>query len=271
MSSHGRRPPRATALSQHHLRDSSVAARIVAATGLAPPDVVFELGAGDGTLTEILARRCRRVVAIEVDRASWAQLKGRFSGNTHITPVLGDMLLHEFPRRGAYKLIANVPYAATSRLLRRLLSLANPPAEAYLILATDAAQRWLGLGHDSLASIQTKARFNASVILALRRGDFAPRPNVDSVVARLVPGPSRPPSQADAFDAFVRAGYGSGRRTIGDNLGRLMSRDQFLKLAAARGFDREARPHELTIEDWTALYLMARRPRGDPRAGRSRQ
>jgi 23S rRNA (adenine-N6)-dimethyltransferase len=271
VSSPNRRSPRATALSQHRLRDSSVAERIVASTGLAPPDVVFELGAGDGTLTDALARRCRRVVAIEIDRASWARLKGRFRGNPVVTPVLGDMLLHEFPRQGAYKLIANVPYSATSRLFRMLLTLANPPAEAYLILASDAAQRWLGLGHDSLASIQLKARFEVSVALALRRGDFTPRPDVDAVVARLMPRPGRRRlSDATAFDGFVRAGFGSGRRTICDNLGRLMSREQFLNVAAPRGFDRETRPHELTIEDWAALYLETQRPRGTPRAHRAR-
>lgn len=262
MSSQDRRSPQATALSQHRLRDSSVAQRIVASTGLAPPDLVFELGAGDGTLTHALARRCRRVIAIEIDRASWAQLKGRFQQNPGVTPVLGDMLLHEFPRQGTYKMFANVPYSATSRLLRKLLALSNPPNEAYLILSSDAAQRWIGLGHDSLASIQLKARFDVSVVLALRRADFRPRPAVDAVVVRLEKRPRRRGLSATAFDAFVRAGFGSGRRTVSENLGRLMSRERFASVAASRGFGCETRAHELTIEDWIALYIGLRSARG---------
>jgi 23S rRNA (adenine-N6)-dimethyltransferase len=235
---------------------------------LAPPDLVFELGAGDGILTAVLARRCRRVVAIEIDRPAWAQLKRRVQGNSAVTPVLGDMLAYEFPHRARYKIIANLPYAATSQLLRKLLHLANQPAETYLILALDAAQRWLGLGHDSVASIQLKARFEVEVVLSLHRREFAPRPNVDAVVARLVPGRDRPWRTNGAFDGFVRVGFGAGRRTAVENLARLMSGDRFQGVAAARGFDVGARPHELAIDDWTALYFASR---GEKAAGGARR
>src|SRR5688572_27917473 len=76
------------ALSQHSLRDCRVASRIVAHSGLAPPDVVFEAGAGDGMLTAERAGTARRVIAVERDRRAWAELKRRFESDRRVTPVL---------------------------------------------------------------------------------------------------------------------------------------------------------------------------------------
>lgn len=68
----------AKALSHHRLSGAAVATRIVNSTGLAPPDLVFELGAGEGVLTAALLGRCRKIVAVEVDRSLWVELRRRF-------------------------------------------------------------------------------------------------------------------------------------------------------------------------------------------------
>lgn len=185
MPGHHRRSPTSSALSQHFLRDESVAQRIVASTGLAPPAFVFDLGAGDGALAAAMAQRGCRVVAVELDRAMWLKLKHRFRDTPRVEVILADLLHVELPASARYSVISNVPFALTARLMRRLKELANPPVSAWLVLQEEAARKWAGLGHETVMSLLLQVRFEVEVVLALRRTDFVPRPAVDSVVLQL--------------------------------------------------------------------------------------
>lgn len=236
------RGPSAKSFGYHRIRDQHIAERIIASTGLAPPDLVFEFGAGDGQLTAALARRCRRVVAIEVDRTLWSGLKTRFAGTSNVEPVLADFLAYALPPRGDFKLVSNVPFGLTAELLRRLTALPHPPKEAFLVLQLEAAQRWAGIGHETLASVLLKTRFRAKPILALHRSAFAPRPSVDCVLLKLerLPRPLVAPTDSRRFEAFVRRGFNNYRTVRLNGLA-----------------NRASRPTELTVEDWLQLFRKA--------------
>lgn len=233
-----RRRPSSVTLSQHLLRDQSVAERIIASTGLAPPALVFDLGAGDGALTARLAARACRVVAVEVDRELWTRLRACFRGEPRVEPVLADFLRVDLPRRAPYSVVSNVPFALTARLMRRLQELPNPPGNAWLVLQDEAARKWAGLGHETLASVLLKVRFEVEVALSLRRSDFVPRPAVDSVLVRLRrrPAPVFQGPQARAFEAFVRRAFGGPHGV-------------------------EAR--QLSFEQWVGRFRERSRPRAD--------
>jgi 23S rRNA (adenine-N6)-dimethyltransferase len=184
MPGRSHRPPSSVTLSQHFLRPA-VAERIIASTGLAPPSLVFDLGAGDGALTAALAARGCRVVAIELDRGLWSRLKGRFRDERCVEPVLADLLKVQLPSRGRYSVVSNVPFALTARLMRHLQETPNPPSDAWLVLQEEAARKWAGVGHETQASLLLKLRFEVRIAMGLRRTGFAPRPAVDSVVVHL--------------------------------------------------------------------------------------
>jgi 23S rRNA (adenine-N6)-dimethyltransferase len=247
MSAHSPRVGAARALSQHSLR-AAAAERIIASTGLAPPMRVFELGAGDGALTAALVRRCLRVTAVEIERAAWSRLRERFRGEPLVSAVLADLLAVELPRQGPYAVVSNVPFAVTAPLLRRLLATPNPPRLAALVVQREAAQKWAGLGYETLASVLLKNQFVVDVPVAIHRTDFDPRPNVDCVLLRLRRR-ARPCVEPRGFEALVRRGFGNGRGTVARNLG---GRAGAQRLAAA-GISRDALPHELSFEQWLAL------------------
>ena len=256
------RSSHAMALGQHRLRDSA-AVRIVASTGLAPPQLVFDLGAGDGQLTAALLSRYAKVVAVELDRAMWVQLKHRFRDEPRVNAVLGDLLAVELPARTPYKIIANVPYGVTARLMRRLLTLDHPPAEAFLVLQREAATKWAGVGHDTQASILLKNVYVVDVVLALQRSDFLPRPGSDSVLVSLNHRPRAVFAGRErvAFESFVRRGFGDGRTTLLRNLGKPTDRQQFLDVLKAAGLDAEARPHEAIFNVWADLFRLSQQRR----------
>jgi 23S rRNA (adenine-N6)-dimethyltransferase len=197
----------------HRIRDAATADRIIASTGLAPPDLVVEFGAGDGQLTAAIAARARKVLAVELDRERWRALKQRFEGQ-RVTAVLADFMAFQPPSHTPYKLVSNVPFGVTSRLLRRLASLHHPPRAAYLILQVEAAQRWAGTGHETAASVFLKARFEVTPLLALHRSSFAPRPNVDAMLVSLVlrHRPLVAPRDMAHFEEFIRRGFGGSAR-----------------------------------------------------------
>jgi len=250
------RSPYSKSLGQHRLREAA-ADRIVASTGLAPPSLVFDLGAGDGQLTAALLGRYEHIVAVELDRMTWSQLKQRFHDDPRVRPVLADMLAVELPRQSPYKVVSNVPYAMTAQLLRRLGSLPNPPQEAYLVLERDAAHKWAGIGFESQASIILKNRFQVDVVLALRRTDFVPHPATESVVVRL-----RKRGRAvfvgresAAFEGFVRRGFGGGLVKLQRELAGYPSKVVFDRALGAAG--PRSQPHELPFDAWAAMFRAA--------------
>ncbi len=210
MSGQLRRPASGSALSQHLLRDQSVAQRIIASTGLAPPALVFDLGAGDGALAAAVAARSCRVVAVDIERAMWLRLKHRFRDSPQVQPVLGDLLQIELPTKARYFVVSNVPFALTARLMRRLQELSNPPVSAWLVLQEEAARRWAGLGHETVVSILLKVKFEVAVVLAMQRTDFVPRPSVDSVLLQIRRRDRPVFAREDArrFEAMVRRSFG---------------------------------------------------------------
>jgi 23S rRNA (adenine-N6)-dimethyltransferase len=198
----------------HRIRDARIAERIVASTGLAPPDLVVEFGAGDGQLSAAVATRSRKLLCVELDRERWSQLKRRFAEDASVEPILADFMAFQLPGRSPYKLISNVPFGLTARLLRRLLEIPNAPAAAYLIIQAEAAQKWAGIGHETSASVVLKSRFEARTLLPIHRTAFEPRPDADAVLVelRLRARPLVHGRHLAQFERFVRQSFGMAPR-----------------------------------------------------------
>ncbi len=258
-----RRSPLATTLSQHRLRDAKVAERIVTSTGLSPPALVYEFGAGDGMLTAAVLERAGSVVAIERDRRLWRGLRERFADEPRVRAVLGDFREARLPRRGAYEVVANLPFAHTSEALRLLLDARNRPRSIHLIVSRDAAMRWGGFGEETLVSVLAKPWFEFRVALALRRRDFVPPPRTDCVLltARLRSQPLVTAPEAGGWEDFVRQGFARGRASVRRNLAGLLGYEQFKRAGRSLEIERDARPGVVSFEQWLGLWRTANRNR----------
>ena len=152
----------------HRLTDEW-AARVVAAAGVRPGELVFDIGAGEGALTTHLVRAGARVVAVELNQQRAGVLRERFPG---ITVVHADAASLRLPSR-PFRVVASPPYGISSSLLRTLLAPGTGLIAADLVLQRAVARKYAS---------GAPRRFSLTVGLTLPRRAFLPPPHVDSTV-----------------------------------------------------------------------------------------
>ncbi len=174
---------------QHFLIDASYLDRIVAAAELTSEDTVLEIGAGIGNLTERLARKAKKVIALELDPALVAVLNDRFDAVENIEIISGDALKLDFPEFD--KVVSNLPYSISSEITFKLLR--HEFKTGVLMYQYEFAKRMVSPPNCkdySRLTVDTYYFADASILMKVPKGAFQPAPEVDSAVIKLVPRPA---------------------------------------------------------------------------------
>jgi 23S rRNA (adenine-N6)-dimethyltransferase len=171
-------PPNPTGA--HALADHA-AARLVHDAAITAGDLVLDIGAGLGAITRPLARTGARVIAIERDPRIAGSLARRASTWPRVTVVTGDGLAVPLPHR-PFRVVANIPFAITTDLLRRLVD--SRMSAADLVVEMSAARRLAGEPmRPELARWHRRFEFTLVGVLPARL--FRPAPPVNAAVLRL--------------------------------------------------------------------------------------
>jgi 23S rRNA (adenine-N6)-dimethyltransferase len=199
------------------------------------------------------------VTAIELDRTLYVRLKDRFADTPNVRIQHGDFLAQPLPAE-AYSFFSNIPYARTAEIVRKLAFTTRPPDNAYLIMQTAAAKRFLGLpfGPESATSLMIKVRFTPSLIAWLDPREFAPSPSVNSVLLRLAyrTNPLVPPTQLRQFDQFANSVFRSPGRSAMGRLRNLLTVRQARSLINELGFPAAAPPSNIAFEHWLTVFKL---------------
>lgn len=179
-------------LGQVFLLDESIFERECRYANLCAKDIVLEIGAGDGRLTKFIAKRAKKVIAVEKDR-TLAELARYFlqEYEDKVEIVEGDFLEMELPRFN--KIVANIPYSISSKILERIFS-----CEWELAVMTfqlEFARRFLAKpGERNYSRITLLVNYHAipEILEVIPKSKFHPRPKVDSVIVRLRRKDSKP-------------------------------------------------------------------------------
>jgi len=245
-------------LGQHWLHDRDVLAHIADCAELTSSDTVLEIGPGLGTLTSELLRRSERVVAVEFDADLARKLPAQFPGK-NLEVVQSDILAFDLSNLTAgYKVVANVPYYITSKIVQLLMTATNRPSIAVLLVQKEVAQR-LAARPGDMSILAISAQLFAEVTLGeiVPAVLFTPPPKVDSqvVVFKTRSRPYLTDVPEKAFFKVVKAGFSSKRKKLRSSLSGGLNIDikQAEKYLALAGVDSNARAESLSLDDWVNL------------------
>lgn len=259
MSRYGR-PPGAVSIRHTHNFLTSVRTidRLLSLTDIGLQDRVWEIGAGKGHITRRLLDRCGHVTAVEVDPRLHALLAQKLGGRAGLRLLCCDFLTARLPEAQPYKVFANLPFAGTTAIVRKLLTAGNPPLDCWLIMEKGAAKRFLGLPGENVHSLAIKPFFQGRIAYHMRREDYHPMPAVDSVLVHFHrrQTPDIPVGQRAALVRFVQAVAPSLCGTRGGPL----TRRQIASTLHAAGLKDIPQSATLDYVQWLCLFRRWARP-----------
>ncbi len=240
---------------QNFLKDPALVAMLLDRSGMERDAVVYEIGPGTGIITEQLARRYQRVVAIEQDPRLATVLLRKFADQPNVTIHTGDFLRHRLPRQ-PYSVFANIPFNVTSAIVAKLTTGGAAPDLAYLAMQREAAQMFLGRPHATLRAALLYPWFELEIVHRFKRADFIPAPRVDVVMLRLRKRGPPLVSSADrqGFRDFATYSFTAWQPTLGETLTRIFTPRQLNALCGALGCDLEVSPSSIACEQWLSLF-----------------
>jgi 16S rRNA (adenine1518-N6/adenine1519-N6)-dimethyltransferase len=259
-------PPTLKKLGQHFLTDRRILGRIADALQLQGGEAVVEIGPGRGALTDILADRAGRLIAVEVDRALAAMLRERYARRGNVLIAEADVLevsLGELAA-GPFVLVGNVPYYITTPILFH--ALLRPRAErAVYLVQREVADRLTatpGSKEYGALTVNVRAVAKAEMLFGVPAGAFAPPPKVESAVVRITPlaVPLVTADEEEPLRKLVQGAFGMRRKQMRRVLRSLRALDaeQAEAVLESAGIDPMARPETLSAEQFVKLLRAGR-------------
>jgi len=257
-------------LGQNFLTNPIVLDKIVAAAELTPDDVVLEVGAGLGTMTERLARDAGHVVAVELDQRLMPVLRSVLADFDNVTLIQGDILALDpatlisaatiqYPASSTqYKVVANLPYYITSAVLRHLLEPSLKPRRMVVTVQREVAERIVAQpGQMSLLAVSVQFYGQPRLLFRIKPGSFYPSPGVESAVVRidLHATPPVPVEDTAAFFRVVRAGFAQRRKQLRNGLAAGLGQppEEVATKLREVGVDPRRRAQTLSLEEWAGV------------------
>src|SRR5271156_528516 len=278
------RPQLKPKLGQHFLASDSFALQIVDALGDVSQNTVLEIGPGRGALTSLLAKRARRLIAVELDRVLAAQLRLRFGTFPNVEVIEADILSIDLdsvfgPKPGLSRpgiefkpaparVIGNLPYYITSDILLRLFDYSKYFESLVILVQREVADRIVAKpGSRDYGLLSATAQLYARVenLFTIPPGAFAPPPKVHSTALRLTMAPRQKELGLDGdryveerFIDFLKLSFGQKRKTLWNNLKSAYPETRLRSALSQARVKPAARAETLSLKESAALFLALR-------------
>lgn len=255
-------------LGQNFLIDENILCKIVDGAEVSKEDGVIEIGPGIGTLTQFLAERAEKVVAVEIDRNLIPILGETLKDESNVEVIHQDVLkmdLHKLVEDKfsgqEVKVIANLPYYVTTPIIMKFLEEKVPVSTIVVMIQKEVADRMQASpGTKDYGSLSVAVQYycDPKIITKVPRSVFIPQPNVESTVIRLSvrKEPKVKVKDEDLMFDMVRAAFGKRRKTLlnaltSSNLG--FEKDDVKEILSKSNIDENRRGETLSIEEFAQL------------------
>ncbi len=250
--------PAKKALGQNFLHDQQVIQRIVASLSPRPGETVIEIGPGRGALTDLLLDSGCNLHVIEFDYALADYWQSRAEQCDNLTVHQGNVLkvdLNAIASGRPIKVIGNLPYNISSQILISLLSVEGI-VDSVVMLQLEMVERIVAEPNNKTygrLSVMLQQHFYCDKIFKVPSGAFTPAPKVDSAMLRLTPKkPQDVLQDTDRFAEIVKAAFAQRRKTLRNNLKKLITAEQM----QTAGINPTLRAENLSVEDFVRLSQL---------------
>lgn len=250
---------------QNFLIDSNLLKKIVQEARLAKNDLVLEVGPGFGFLTRELAKKAKKVLAIEIDKRLCQILQKELANFSNIEILEGDILKISFSQIAKwtegkdYKIVANLPYNITSNFLRKFLENEPRPKEMLLMVQKEVAERICAKASQGMSLLSLMVQFYAEpqILFFIPSSVFWPEPEVESALLKIEVLPKKLSREREKkFFWLARIGFSSRRKQLQNNLkaGLRWPREKIKELLQQANLNPLARAEDLSVADWLRLF-----------------
>ena len=249
---------------QNFITDTNLLEAICDDAELCGQDEVLEIGVGAGTLTKVLASKCKKVVGYEIDKSLFDVLSVSLKGCDNIEIVFKDFLKTTAEEvnsqfSGKFKVVANLPYYITTNIIFALVEGGFNVDSLTLMVQKEVADRLsskpstkdygtITAELDCVGNVETKR--------IVGRQMFTPMPNVDSAIVNIKLNKNKYDiKDVELVRKVIRAAFSMRRKTLANCLKTnfSFSSEQIDNIFASLGFDKNIRGETLTTQNFVDL------------------
>jgi 16S rRNA (adenine1518-N6/adenine1519-N6)-dimethyltransferase len=262
-------------LGQNFLADAGATEKIVDALGDVSESVVVEIGPGKGALTQAVARRAKRLIAVELDRMMSAELRFKYRLQPQVEIIEADVLKLDFRtvlnrtigplndlrplKPSPARVVGNLPYYITSDILLRLFEFHDQFDVIVIMVQREVADRIAAEpGSRDYGLLSATAQLYAKVekLFTLPPEAFAPPPKVHSTVLRLTIAPRFAELQIKPgeFIGFLKTAFAMKRKTLLNNLKKDYSEELVRSTLRETGVRSDVRAEALPLERSAEIF-----------------
>lgn len=242
-------------LGQNFLVDKNIQEKIIQSCDLKNTDIVLEIGAGNGELTKHLAKKAKKVIALEIDKKLSSSLKENFKGFSNIEIIHIDILKYKIKEK--LIVIGNLPYYISSPIIECLIKQRKFIKEIFITIQKELAERIVASPNTKeYSSFSCFAQFynECKILFHIKRNCFYPMPKVDSSFLRLTPRlyPKKVKDE-DLLFKIIRTSFQKRRKVLKNTLKEIIPEEKIQNALAKLNFLPTIRPENLSLDDFIEL------------------
>jgi len=245
--------------SQNYLHNEALVKELIGKSNIGNNDVVYEIGAGKGIITQQLALSCKKVISFEYDSQLSTHLKHRFESNPNIEIINSDFLQYVFKDYLYCKFFSNIPFNITAELMMKVLELKGVK-DIYFIMQYEAFLKYAGSPYyrDCFKSLQYKPFYIMEILHEFSPTDFSPVPKARIILAHIYPRINTDicKREKDNYLDFLSFMFLENGSSFKDKSKRIFSYEQVKRISKDYSISLDSSLLDLTIQQWNCIFQV---------------
>lgn len=246
-------------LGQNFLYDKNLLKAIAKDGDVSAVDTVLEIGAGAGTLTEVLAEESKKVISFEIDKSLIPILTQKQNEHKNIEFHFQDFMEASVENLfdGQARVVANIPYYITTPIIFKLVEHIEKFKSILVLIQKEVAVRFAsncGTKDYGITSVILQSIFDVSIPRIVKKECFTPMPKIDSALCKLVPHNKYKISNFEEFKNFIHQSFSMRRKTLVNNLKSKYNKELVVSALQKFGYKDVVRPEEISVENFINIF-----------------